>query len=480
MQKKEPGPGDKGGGFKPAAPKPATPPSPKPPAAKTPTPPPPKPPVAKIPAPPPQKAPAAKPTTPPPPKPPVAKIPAPPPQKPGVRPGAPVGGYIAAAQRLEQRQLRREQRRSFLAPAGAAVAGAAVAGAAAAGVAAAGSATADLDALSSRLQAVQQAATLVDIQRDLEDVDSALAMLPAEIERVRARGYVFGSFLERKVEVLANQWAEMRARVVEEITRRSQGLQADVTQAQNALHQAYSGGAAQAASAQSSISLLESKVSAAQQALEAMFDTFDDNVTQTQKQIEEIHTALDHAEQASFGFHPDEAIVAATRAQYLQDGNEGPEGVLYLTDGRLIFERKEQVATKKVLFITTEKQTVQELLFEVPIGHVAEVTSSQTGFLGHREILEVKFTPEARLSQARLRLLKGDNETWAGLIGRVKSGEIERERVQATQEQAAGEAAQPAQAAPTKCPTCGALITTPIVKGMREITCEYCGAVIRL
>ena len=92
------------------------------------------------------------------------------------------------------------------------------------------------------------------------------------------------------------------------------------------------------------------------------------------------------------------------------------------------------------------------------------------------EYLELLFTPEADLSGAMLRLRGADNEAWAGLIGRVKSGEIAKERSR-PKDEAVLEAAR---AAPTKCTTCGAALDVEIVRGMREITCEYCGTVIRL
>jgi ribosomal protein S27E len=62
------------------------------------------------------------------------------------------------------------------------------------------------------------------------------------------------------------------------------------------------------------------------------------------------------------------------------------------------------------------------------------------------------------------------------LIGRVKSGEIDKERTQ-PKDEAVVEAAR---SAPTKCSTCGATLPADIVRGQREITCEYCGSVIRL
>ncbi len=112
----------------------------------------------------------------------------------------------------------------------------------------------------------------------------------------------------------------------------------------------------------------------------------------------------------------------------------------------------------------------------MPVGQIDEVKSSQKGFLGHKEMLELAFAPEAHLSGALLRLINADNEEWAGLIGRVKSGEIARERTR-PKDEAVVEAAR---AIPTKCPTCGGTFSAQIARGMREITCEYCGSVIRL
>jgi len=127
-----------------------------------------------------------------------------------------------------------------------------------------------------------------------------------------------------------------------------------------------------------------------------------------------------------------------------------------------------------VLFITTEKETV---IFEVLVGQVEEVTASdKRKLLRRHEMLELLFAPEADLSGATLRLIDAQNEEWAQLIGRVKSGEIAKERTQ-PKDEAVVEAAS---AAPTKCPTCGATLSVEIVRGMREITCEYCGSVIRL
>lgn len=335
---------------------------------------------------------------------------------------------------------------------------------------------AKLDELQDQFGDLQESLLLTSVHNDMGDLETTLSLLPAEIEELRTRGYVFRSFLENKVNVLAEQWEETHRRVSREVSRRQRELERESDVAESALRQAMSGRASQVARAESTIETLERKVRATQSAVGAMYEALQQNVEQTRSQVEQIRWLLDQVDEASFQLYPAEDPVAACKAQYMETKKEGPEGVLYLTDGRLIFEQKEEIATKKVLFITTEKKKVQQLIFEVSVGQIEEVKSSQKGFLGRKEMLELLFAPEADLSGATLRLRGADNEEWAGLLGRVKSDEIVKERTR-PKDEAAVEAAR---TAPTKCPTCGATLSVEIVRGMREITCEYCGSVIRL
>ncbi len=335
---------------------------------------------------------------------------------------------------------------------------------------------AKLDELQDQLGDLQESLLLTRARNDMGDLETALSLLPAEIEELRTRGYVFRSFLENKINVLAEQWEEIDSRVSREVSRRQRELERESDVAESALQQATSGRASQVSRAESAIEMLERKVRAAQSAVEAMYRALKQNVNQTKSQVEQIRWLLDQVDESCFQLYPTEDPVTACKSQYMETKKEGPEGVLYLTDARLIFEQKEEKATKKILFITTEKEKVQQLIFEVPIGQIEEVKSSQKGFMGRKEMLELLFAPEADLSGATLRLRGADNEEWDGLIGRVKSGEIIKERTR-PKDEATVEAAR---AAPTKCPTCGATLSAEIVRGMREITCEYCGTVIRL
>jgi hypothetical protein len=353
------------------------------------------------------------------------------------------------------------------------VGGASIAGAAAV----AGGLEGELTTLEDRLGDLQDSLLLNRARDQMGDIESALSMLPAEVEAVRTRGYAFRSFLDRKAEVLTEQWAELRDSVAQEIERQTRDLERDAAAAESALRQAAaSGSSAQIRRASTTIDTLEHKVSAAQSAVEAMYQNIQTNIHQCRSQVQEITWLLDQVDEASFDVYPAEDPVLAVRAQYMESEKDGPEGVLFLTDERLVFEQKEEVATKKVLFIATEKETVQETVFAVTVGHIEEVNTSEKGFLGRKQLLDIKFAPEADLSGATLRLIGADNEEWAALIGRVRSSEIDNERAR-PKDQAAVDAARKA---PTKCPTCGATLDVEIVRGMREIKCPYCGSIVRL
>jgi hypothetical protein len=335
---------------------------------------------------------------------------------------------------------------------------------------------AKLRELQDQLGDLQESLSLAAVQDNMEEIRTTLTLLPTDIENLRTRGYAFRSFLERKVEVLTRQWEDASRQVSREVPRLTRELQREADEAERALHQAMAGGTVKISRADSAIEALEHRIDGAESAVRAMYEKLQQNVNQTKSQVERITWLLDQMDQASFELRPAEDPVAACKAQFMENKKDGPKGVLYLTDERLIFEQKEKRATKKVLFIATEKETLQELIFAVPIGQIERIETGQKGFLGRKEMMELRFTPEADWDGVLLRLRGADNETWAGLIGRVKSGEIAKERSRPKDV----DVLEGIQDVPTKCSTCGATLDVDIVRGMREITCEYCGTVIRL
>jgi hypothetical protein len=130
---------------------------------------------------------------------------------------------------------------------------------------------------------------------------------------------------------------------------------------------------------------------------------------------------------ASFRLAEGEAPVMAVKAKWDRDGKDDPEGHLFLTDRRLIYERKQEIATKKVLFITTAKELVQQVLVDTPVKDVTAVKASSRGLLGHEDHLDVEFAGRP----VHFHLDGQDSNEWQALIERARAGGLEGERVAA-------------------------------------------------
>jgi ribosomal protein S27AE len=223
---------------------------------------------------------------------------------------------------------------------------------------------------------------------------------------------------------------------------------------------------------------LSSKTEAAGRDVSVMYHAYNERVSAVKSRLQRIEWTIQQLAEASFQLLATESVIMAVKAVWCKDVEErpeDPEGVLYLTDQRLIFEQKEEIATKKVLFITTAKEKVQALKWEAPVAPVEEVKSSKQGLLRNEDHLDIRFGPGAPLPTVHLHIWQEGSE-WVRLINRAKSRDFDRMRTQPIDEAAQ----EKVKSAPTRCPSCGATITQVVLRGMDSIQCEYCGYVIRL
>ena len=333
---------------------------------------------------------------------------------------------------------------------------------------------------------LQKPGRLTEVRDALEDVDAALSRLPADLVEARTRGYVFKSYLEEQIESVSDQWDSVRDKVRREIDRRERSLVGELGRVEPAIRRLQPYRGRSLSSAQSAIdrvkgdlSSVERQVEAAAEAVTGMFDAMQSGVRDVKAQIDECVEMLDWMDKASFGFQPGEAGVSAVKAKWLQDGRkEGPKGILFLTDRRILFEQREKVAKKKILFITTASEEVQELLWEAPIGTLSDAAASEKrqALVVKRERLTLSFRPPATVREVLLEV-DVDSDTWRALVNRVVSGDIDQERVQGSEDAAAQEAQTPV---PSKCPSCGAALDITVIKGMTAIKCVYCGTTVPL
>jgi predicted nucleic acid-binding Zn-ribbon protein len=343
----------------------------------------------------------------------------------------------------------------------------------------------EINSLQSSINSLQEDVRLAKLRDEMATIDNSTNRLTQQILDLRSRGYVFENDLEAKAADLNQRWVNQRPQVEQQINQQANALDMDMRQLASTSSQlamrSSNPYAAQPylAQAKSELAALQSKVSAAENTIQGMYRAFTEDADKINAHLKEIDWMLTQLSQASFQLLPTEAGLMAVNATWIKGGKESkddPQGVLYLTDQRLIFEQKQEIATKKVLFIATEKQKVQKLQLEVPIVLTQEVKPTKQGMFGHEDHLELSFASGAPVNNAHFHINGQDCNAWQGLLNRAKVKDFDKGRstpVDKTE-------VEKVKAAPTQCPICGGAITKPVLRGMDTITCEYCGNVIKL
>lgn len=343
----------------------------------------------------------------------------------------------------------------------------------------------EISELQDKLKEFQDSARLNDVRDEVQTLQTTINSLPQQISGLRQRGYVFEKDLEGKAAAFNQQWAVLYPNLTNQINLQSSGLTMSLQPVEMQMilvtTTASTGPAASQPlvnSMKSTLDTLESKIEAAQKSINAMYQPLRSQVDPVIQHLKDIDWMLVQLAEAKFQLLSTEGGIMAVKAAWYKSGKEAkddPEGVLFLTDQRLIFEQKQEIATKKVLFITTAKQKVQQLLFDAPVALVENIQTSKLGFLKNEDNIEIRFASGAPLQMAHFHIWQ-DCATWLQLINRAKAKDFEAGRAVAVDQEEVAKV----KAAPARCPSCGGNINQVVLRGMDSIKCEYCGFVIRL
>lgn len=336
---------------------------------------------------------------------------------------------------------------------------------------------AKLNDLRTRFDTLSSSATLRDISQAVNKLTDDIRKLPEETANVRNRGYHFAAYLEHKSAVLAQHWGEARAEAQQALADETARLQDEVSRLRRRVDSAVSlkGSpmlAVQLPELERGVETVETMLKTAQARIEALYETLETDTAQALNQLRTINWYLDQRDEASFPFLQGESLFLAAKAEWLE-GKDKPDGILYLTDQRLLFEQKETTGKKLGLF--GGKKT-QELEFNLPLHQITKVEPENKGFLGGKDMLNFTLGAGAPYTKLTVEVKGGvQSKFWAAQIQRMISGETNDER--AIQPDA--ETLEAIRTAPTACPSCGGTLPQ-LVANQRQVACVYCGSVIRI
>jgi hypothetical protein len=332
--------------------------------------------------------------------------------------------------------------------------------------------------LERRFQSVRAEAALASEKDRLEDYESSVPQLVTLTKKVRDFGYLFEPDLEANCLRLRTTWIRVKPDLTKELEHQAQQLAHSVKGLEVLMRGARQSGPAQPAALdrlETSLGDIEDKVATAQRAIHGLYDSFASDLSTFRSHLQRLSWTMEQAAESALDWLPTEAVLRAVRANWLRNPGDGPGGVLYLTDQRLLFEQKEDIATKKVLFITTEKKRVQQALLAAPLTTISNVKASNEGLLGHEDHLYLSFDAQGPTPSAHLHLDGQECDEWQAAIRRAQRREFDAQRIKPVSEAEI----ERLRSAPTTCSACSAALRDPILRGQVEIICSYCASVTR-
>jgi hypothetical protein len=342
----------------------------------------------------------------------------------------------------------------------------------------------EISSLQSALKRLQDAARLNNARSAVERLDADIASLPGQIAALRTQGYAFEKGLELEAMQIQAEWRGIESITRSQIETQAAPLQAELRVLEGQISQLAALRANPVAARplmdrlNASVQTLTSKAEAAERTASSAYQPISGKVSALKYRLEKVGWMMKQLAEAKFTLRPTESGIMAVKAVWCKDVKERPEdpdGVLYLTDQRLIFEQKEEIATKKVLFITTAKEKVQAVKWEAPVALVDEITPSKQGLMKNEDHLDLRFGAGAPLQSVHLHIWQEGNE-WVKLLNRAKTKDFDQTRAIAIDQAEV----EKVKSAPSQCPSCGANISQVVLRGMDSLKCEYCGYVIRL
>jgi hypothetical protein len=332
------------------------------------------------------------------------------------------------------------------------------------------------DSLVRRYDKFEDLVRLNDLSKSIVNVADDIRKYPLDIQTIREKGYVFRKYLENMAQVLDTHWNERKATVERAIATEQRRLHQELTGVKSDIELARQVESVPSKLAhvlpglEQRIAEFEKTVEAAQRNVQNQFDTVRRDSEALKQQIREINQFIKILNEASFKLLMGESLYMVSSAEWVQDKKNTPNGYLYLTDHRLIFEQDEKVG--KTLGLFGGKQ-VKEIRWEVNLNQVDSLEFENKGFFGGKDMVYLNLKDGTRHTVE----VKGsaNNKFWIKQIERMIAGETNDERAI----QPEPELIEALKNAPTACHVCGATLPM-LVANQRQIECEYCGSVIRI
>jgi hypothetical protein len=255
---------------------------------------------------------------------------------------------------------------------------------------------------------------------------------PAQLESIRAQGYDFGRDVAGEIEALGARWAALAADASAAGEARATAISARLTELKSAAD-ALSISEGLAAQIQANkllefLAPLQAEMADMTAEAERVAAGIAPDVEALAARLAALDSYVKRTEEASFAFNAGEAVYIALEVEWKKGkhAKEAAEGVLYVTDQRVIMEQRE----KQGGFMGLGGKMVQTVLWQVPLVAIRQVTALSAEPPASAQQVHMHFEEGGPFTEEQIIELKGDvqAEWFAARCERALRGEIVHER----------------------------------------------------
>lgn len=262
------------------------------------------------------------------------------------------------------------------------------------------------------------------LRERLNSLQDRLNNLPSAIQALRGQGYTLRTTLENRAQAVAQQLSEVQAQFDRFVDEESRDLRRQVRQAEDQAEalEARRAEPDQALSEfNSDVQTLTSAITAAENRLGNLISAAENAFFTLNARVEQIKFVLEQATNAGFQMAAGETVYTAAKAEW-DDGKDKPEGIMFITTQRVIFEQRENVGGG----LFRKGEFTQKVLWEAPLNAITEVGSEDKGLFGTKDLVHLKLAPGQYFGEINFEVKQGgvDSKAWAEEIRRAQRGEF--------------------------------------------------------
>ncbi len=242
------------------------------------------------------------------------------------------------------------------------------------------------------VEGLKAAVTLADVADAVREGDRQNQQLSELLEGLRRAGYRFVDAVQQQVAQVQSTWQSVAKDMPAHINAEADALKESYAQLLSQLRDAEDNAnnmmrfMALTKSVSDGVQALKDRVEAAVQSLRARFEGLLGTFEPLAKHLRDAAWALQQFGASGIELAGGEGVFIACKAEWAQTGKGGddPDGFLYVTNQRIIFEQSEK---KGKFFGVFGGKKVQSELWSVSLAQITSLETERKGIIGGKAML---------------------------------------------------------------------------------------------